>query len=237
MEKLDKQAKKKILDPSKIIQSWMEGQSLLQMVSTIEKSPTKDSLTLLSNYVYGYVAEDVSWSSAAFVRLLDSHVSEGHPTQKLDREWELIPSYIRMGVSSPSALLLLTAGLGDRELANRLTRNQDLSLEANDAWIRNISWAISLDSSEYPSLEKVQSNIIHRLGPFSFLFHPTSLIEGEVNVGLDGTVTSSGTIVGLIDPPFVSILSALRKRGFTAEMRTIGHVCYLEITPSLLRSN
>jgi len=238
-EKLNSRTKKIIRKPFTIIKGWLNGSTLPQIAVDLENPPSGKVLTMLSDYLYGYIAQDVSWACAGFLRLLQNHLSTLGSEKKLDKEWELLPTYLRYGVSNVNSLLLSIAGLEERDVANALASYapQFAFSGSEDDWIRVISWVMSLSSTSHDLIQDIQENLIKRLSPFTIRITVGSKVQGRVDVDENGVLFDAGIEVGRIENTFIPLFRVLRHRGFLAEIRaTPEGTQYLEVVPSLLET-
>jgi superfamily II DNA/RNA helicase len=235
-ERLEAAAKKKLKDPVSLVKGWVSGRSFLDLAAMVEASPTTRNLTMLSNYLYGYVTEDVSWASAALVRLLASHTSSTLEPSLPDPEWELVPTYVRLGVSTPGAFLLMASGLDDRDLANKLSKYDANFKGDNESWIREINWIFSLDPTIDNSVARVQEGLLNRLGPFVLPVDLYSELTGSVEIDASGRIWLDGKEAGKVNSRFQPLVQAIRQRGFTAILRGgLRGKPYVEIAPRIFR--
>jgi len=207
-ERLSPRARKTVGNQVIAVQKWLSGQSFLDIASEIAKPTTPEALMHISHYFYLYVGDDVSWACAAFVRLLKEHV----PARKLDSEWELLPSYLRWGVISPSGLLLALAGMDDRDSISSVTAAAPVTINDSGGWIRQISWVLSVDSSIQAQIGRVQNELLSKVGPFSLPATGQGAFEGVVEVESDGRLSNEGRTVGTVSMEFMPLLSRLKGR-------------------------
>lgn len=221
--------RKIINDPLKAVQGWLYGKTLLEIAQEIEKNPSRKVMRATSTFLYGYVADEVSWACAALLKLIDQNKSK-EISQNLDYEYYLLPSYLTYGVSNPAGLLLRLAGMEDREMVNRLVSGYKVPQQNGKIdWIGVISWIINL---EVPVLAEVQRILINSLSSFTV---PLKFFAGEVGacqIERDGRVLQNGTEVGRLLDSHVPILaiSLARPCAFRAFKNTSGE-SFLQVTP------
>ena len=181
----------------------------------------------VSHYLYLYVGDDVSWACAALVRLLREH----HSGQSLDSEWDLLPSYLRYGVSTPSGLLLALAGMDDRDTINSITSESPVSTNVQQGWLRQIGWVLSIAPDIHPQITRIQTDLINRIGPFRIPAVAESRIYGIVDVQPDGRMYIDGRPVGSISSDFVPLVTRLKGRA-TFELTYREEQPFLEVNPT-----
>ena len=129
-----------IPDKISVIQNWLAGKSIYEITKELESPPSHKTLNNTISFLYGYVADQVSWANAGLIRLIDSHESKEQPN--LDYEFQLLPSYLKYGVNNAGALLLCIAGLEDREVANRISTTCPLINDTGSNWVEIINWVL-----------------------------------------------------------------------------------------------
>lgn len=214
-----------ITDPISIIEKWIMGKSLLEISSTIEEMPTSKTLRRVTQFLYGYVSEDLSWTTASLTRLIESYLPEN---SKLDYEFYLLPSYLKYGVSNPSALLLCLAGLEDRDFANKISENSPLIIDGKSDWIKIICWALGLNEQK---LSKIQENLVSSLGSFSLPLSNFSGKPGICTISSDGTIVQEQKPVGVVDSKYTPILRVLIK-SCSIKIITKESASFVQIDPS-----
>ena len=205
-----------INDPKKIIQLWLMGKDLVSIASAIEANPSSKTLGAVTKFLYGYVADDVSWANAALIKLIDNNISQ-NTRLNLDYEFYLLPSYLKYGVNNPCALLIAMSGLEDRDLANKISMSYKSYPGLEDDWIHTISWILGRKEVQ---LEKVKTNLLSSLGSFSIPINNFSGSRGLCEITPGGTIAQSGTPVGTIDKKYIPILAIMATRACTEEIVT-----------------
>jgi replicative superfamily II helicase len=219
-------ALQKVHDKIGIIMDWISGKSITNIAQQRELFNTK-SLNDLTNFLYGYVADELSWTNAAFVKLIDSKVSE--IGGNLDYEYYLLPSYLKYGVSNPAALLLSMSGLEERDLVNTLSINFQLINDKKVDWINVISWVLGLDNSK---VKDAQNKLMYSVGTFNVSIIDFSGQRGNCEIGIDGRILQSNKTVGRIANEHLPLLKILDIRKCAMFIISTAGVAKLQITPA-----
>ncbi|GEM_PF-5283592 len=216
----------RIHDKIGIIMDWMSGKPITDIARQRTLFSTK-SLNELTNFLYGYVADELSWTNAAFMRLIDSKVSE--LGSNLDYEYYLLPSYLKYGVSNPAALLLSMSGLEERDLANTLSTNSPLIQDKKTDWINVISWVLGLDN---PKVKDAQNKLMHSMGTFSVSIIDFSGQRGNCEIGIDGRILQDNRTVGRVSSEHLPLLKILDTRKCAVFIVSTAGVVKVQITPA-----
>lgn len=215
----------RIQDKIGIIGDWISGTPITDIARRRGLFSTK-LLNDLTNFLYGYVSDELSWTSAAFIRLIDSKISE---TGNLDYEYYLLPSYLKYGVSKPAALLLSMSGLEERDLANTLSTNSPLIQDKKTDWINIISWVLGLNN---PKVKDAQNKLMHSMGTFSVPVIDFSGQRGNCEIGIDGRILQENRTVGRISSEQLPLLKILDIRKCAMFIISTAGVVKVQITPA-----
>jgi hypothetical protein len=208
-----------------VIQGWLSGKTLMNIAADIEQPLRNRTILHLSDFLYLYVGEEVSWACAAFVRLLREHA----PNRKLDPEWDLLPSYLKYGVMSPSSLLLSLSGIDDRDAVITIGARAPISPSESLEWIRQIGWVVSIPADIHPQIGPIQEDLMDKIGSFSIPVEVIPGIEGPVVVQSDGEIVLAGKKVGKIPEEFIPLVTRL-ERPVNFGLRSRGRESFLEVS-------
>lgn len=210
-----------------IIKNWILGAPIIEISKQQGFLDTK-SLNDLTNFLYGYVADELSWVNAAFIKLIDANFSDNSSKPQIDYEYCLLPSYLKYGVNNPSGLLLCMAGLEDRDLANQLSQNSPMLKSKND-WINIISWVLGQEGKE---LEKVHQNLISTISAFSIPLDEFVGETGKCEVNDLGQIYQNDKMVSTIRSEHLPLIKILKRRKCATISITRDGKSLLQITPS-----
>lgn len=216
----------RIQDKIGIIGDWISGTPITDIARQRGLFNTK-LLNDLTNFLYGYVSDELSWTSAAFIRLIDSKVSQ--TGNNLDYEYYLLPSYLKYGVSKPAALLLSMSGLEERDLANTLSTDSPLIQDKKTDWINIISWVLGLNN---PKVKDAQNKLMHSMGTFSVPIIDFSGQRGNCEIGIDGRILQESRTVGRISSEQLPLLKILDIRKCAMFIISTAGVVKVQITPA-----
>jgi replicative superfamily II helicase len=216
----------RIHDKIGIIEDWISGKPITDIARQRGLFNTK-LLNDLTNFLYGYVSDELSWTSAAFIRLIDNKVSE--TGNNLDYEYYLLPSYLKYGVSNPATLLLSMSGLEERDLANTLSINSPLVKDKKTDWINIISWVLSLDNHK---VKDAQNKLMHSMGTFTVPIIDFSGQRGNCEIGVDGRILQESRTVGRIPNEQLPLLKILDIRKCAMFIISTAGTVKVQITPA-----
>jgi len=218
---------KNIENKMEIIRNWVLGKPIIEISKQQGFLDTK-SLNDLTNFLYGYVADELPWVNAAFIKLIDSNYSDNSYESQVDYEYHLLPSYLKYGVNNPGGLLLCMAGLEDRDLANHLSQSSPLLKDNND-WINIISWVLGQEGKE---LEKVHQNIIANISMFSIPLDEFVGETGKCEVNDLGQIYQNNKIVSTMRDNHLPLIKILKRRKCATISITRASKSLLQITPA-----
>lgn len=198
-----------IPDKINIIQNWLIGKPIYEIAKEIENPPSRKTLNNVTSFLYGYVADEISWTNAGLIRLIDSHQSKDHPN--LDYEFQLLPSYLKYGVNNAGALLLCLAGLEDREIANDISTTSPLINDKGSNWNEVINWMLNLPNTEYGSLQK---NLLDNLSQLTIQIDNFEGINGPCEIDVEGNLVQDHKKVAKLDVITSRIFKLLQDRHF-----------------------
>lgn len=210
-----------------IIKNWILGKPIIEISKQQGFLDTK-SLNNLTNFLYGYVADELSWVNAAFIKLIDANYSDNSSKSQIDYEYHLLPSYLKYGVNNPGGLLLCMAGLEDRDLANQLSQNSPLLKNENN-WINIISWILGQEGKE---LEKVHQNLISNISVFSIPLDEFVGETGKCEVNDLGQIYQNDKMVSTIRDEHIPLIKILKRRKCATISITSADKTLLQITPA-----
>lgn len=217
--------KRTIKNPIKMVELWVNGESLLNIASLIESPPSPNTIISVSQFLYGYVSDELSWANASLLKLID-YKSSRDPELALDYEWYLLPSYLKYGVNNPPALLMMLSGMEDRVFANRMGNNYNFD---KIDWMKIICWILNLDDFR---LNQVQNNLISALASFSIPLTNTSAKSGLCTLTENGEILQDNRIVGNVGAEYLPILKILKVRKYSMSIILSDDKTLLQVNPS-----
>ncbi len=215
----------RINDKQSIILNWLLGTSIHEMAKMLEKTPSNKTFNTLISFLYGYVADEVSWTNAGLLRLIDVHTDE--KLQSLDYEYYILPSYLKYGVNTPAALLLCLAGLEDRDEANRVSVDSPMINNSGENWIEIINWVLNLPSETFG---QVQENLLDNLSQLIIPLKDFKGYKGTCEIDSDGNLIQNGKQIAKLDNIAVKIMNLLKdKTSVTKHIETVDDKAFLQI--------
>lgn len=220
-----KKLKRTIKNPLNIIELWIKGETILDISSLIESQPSPKTIRSVTQFLYGYVSDELSWTNASLLKLIDIKSSVSVKLS-LDYEWYLLPNYLRYGVGNPAALLLMLSGMDDRTLANEFGKKY--YFERID-WVKIICWILNIGE---PRLTHIKNNLLLITGKFSISFHSTIATSGICRVTNNGKIIQNDKIVGEVNEEYLPILRILVVRKCSVSLIVNENIASLQINPS-----
>ncbi len=197
----------KINDIPTMIQNWLLGKPIREMTRILEESPSTKTFNTMISFLYGYVADEVSWSNAGLIRLIDSSTNEN--SLNLDYEFYLLPSYLKYGVNTPAALLLCMAGLEDRDAANNVSADSPKINKDGSNWIEIINWILNLPNDRFG---RIQENLLDNFSQLIIQLKDFRGSKGPCEIDEQGNVIQEGKQLGKVDDTVIKIINLLKNR-------------------------
>ncbi len=176
------------------------------MTRKIDPAASEPVFSNVSYFIFGLVTNDVAWAAAAFVKLLQHHAMTR--SVMLDKEWDLLPNYLKYGTMTPSALLLMISHAEDRKVANQKSRENALIPISSYDWLRLIGW-VSFVTNNTQSFQKVKDSLLSKLSQLTI---PLGMFKGKyqkLDINESGMIVSDGGVV-TIDANILHLIAALK---------------------------
>jgi replicative superfamily II helicase len=195
-----------VTDPASVVEQWLSGKTLLEITSNIAELPEPKILRSITQFLYGYVADEVSWINAALLKLIDNNIYQSK--LNLDYEFYLLPSYLKYGVIKPAALLLCLLGFVDRDYVNKISIDSPNIDGSEKNWIHIISWILKQNNN---ALVTTQQRLLNSLTGFII---PISDYKGrkggcEIN---NKSIIQDKNPVGEIEEKYAPLLRIVQVR-------------------------
>jgi hypothetical protein len=184
------------VEPQDFLMDWLRGESYVALGIAHLRQVADPSYRIeqVVDAVTSHFEHYLAWTVGALLELVNARLSETNSEIVLCPE---LGSYIRYGVSTPTALVLMTSGIRSRRLANRIAEALPVDVTSTREGVRE--WLASLSIGDWRSnLGATASEVLDLL---NFTRRPrrsllrTLLEAGAVEVTLEPTAlrrTSAG---------------------------------------------
>lgn len=175
------------VQPRALLRDWISGQPLADLANAHLWAATNPAsrIAQMVSAVTAYFEHYLAWTVSTMVELVNARLSDADSEARLCPE---LGGYIRYGVNTPHALLLMTSGIRSRRLAHAVVAAMPSDLQATHEdmrlWLAGMSIAEWRERFEASSSEVLDLLDITRLRSRSLL--KTLLETGTVAVTLPG---------------------------------------------------
>lgn len=208
-QKFEPLTKKTIKSPLDILKSWLEGASIIEIARLIDANASEEVFSNISYFIFGYVISDVAWAAAAFVKLFQHHAAMNSSILELDKEWDLLPNYLKYGTTNASALLLMISRAEERDIANRKGFENKIIPNSSYDWLRLMGWT-SYKTNDDESFQKVKESLLSKLSQFTMPLGIAGSDYPDLEISESGDVRSNRRVVSKMDPYIIHLLNAIK---------------------------
>jgi replicative superfamily II helicase len=136
---------------SAMLRDWLQGSNLINLSETYfsQVGDIDYRFEQLGDYIYDYLELYLPWVVGTIISWTNNMLQSDGREERLP---QILPAYIRWGVSKPSALRLMFSGIQSRVLANKISDVWEAEDKEGDihSWIRSMSlgeWQKTFDAS------------------------------------------------------------------------------------------
>ncbi|MDV6247030.1 DEAD/DEAH box helicase [Rhodococcus opacus] len=190
------------VQPRDVLKEWVSGVSLPDLADTYLSAASDAAWRIeqMVDAVTGQFQHYLAWTVGAVVEMVNARLDEEGAEIRLCPE---LGGYIRYGVSTAHALLLMTSGIRSRRLAHAVNDSLPAGLEPAYEDVR--SWLAEMDIAEWRERYEASSSEILDLLEFTRVrsrsLLKTLLESGNVSLdlpGADRSVLSFGQRLSLV---------------------------------------